>query len=141
MTYGFVLAVSVLVALVFHGLSVYRIESLREKTKGVIRTRQDLQAVKDVISLNMRMAIFYILFWLLLIAVLVGMVVTAMIAFPQALMVFFLFGVITLPMGLIGKHLEKKIHSLKVESGDPALAETFQRYLVQWKEPRFSLPD
>jgi len=141
MTYGFVLAVSVLVAFVFHGLSVYRIESLREKTKGVIRTRQDLQAVKDVISLNMRMAIFYILFWLLLIAVLVGMVVTAMIAFPQALMVFFLFGVITLPMGLIGKHFEKKIHSLRVESGDPALAETFQHYLVQWKEPRFSLPD
>jgi hypothetical protein len=141
MTHGFVLAASVLVALVFHGLSVYRIESLREKTKGVIRTRQDLQAVKDVISLNMRMAIFYILFWLLLIAVLVGMVVTAMIAFPQALMVFFLFGVITLPMGLIGKHFEKKIHSLKVESGDPALAETFQRYLVQWKEPRFQLPE
>jgi hypothetical protein len=141
MTQGFVLAASVLVALVFHGLSVYRIESLREKTKGVIRTRQDLQAVKDVISLNMRMAIFYILFWLLLIAVLVGMVVTTMIAFPQALMVFFLFGVITLPMGLIGKHFEKKIHSLKVESGDPKLAETFQRYLVQWKEPHFGLPD
>jgi hypothetical protein len=141
MTHGFVLAASVLVALVFHGLSVYRIESLREKTKRVIRTRQDLQAVKDVINLNMRMAIFYILFWLLLIAVLVGMVVTAMITFPQALIVFFLFGVITLPMGLIGKHFEKKIHSLRVESGDPALAETFQRYLVQWKEPRFSLPD
>jgi hypothetical protein len=141
MTQVLVLAASVLAAVVFHGLSVYRIESLREKTKGVIRTRQDLQAVKDVISLNMRMAIFYILFWLLLIAVLVGMVVTAMIAFPQALMVFFLFGVITLPMGLIGKHFEKKIHSLKVESGDPALSETFQRYLVQWKEPRFSLPD
>jgi hypothetical protein len=141
MTHGFVLAASVLVALVFHGLSVYRIESLLEKTEGVIRTKQDLQAVKDVISLNMRMAIFYILFWLVLIAVLVGMVVTALIAFPKALMVFFLFGVITLPMGLIGKHFEKKIHSLKVESGDPTLAETFQRYLVQWKEPHFGLPD
>jgi hypothetical protein len=136
-----ILGIAVLVALGFHGLMVRQITSLVERTKGVIRTRQDLQAVKDVISSNMKMAVAYIVFWVLLIAVLVGMVATQRLLFSQALTVFFLFGVITLPIGLIGRHFEKKIRALKVESGDPALDETFQRYLVQWKEPHFGLPD
>lgn len=135
------LGIAVLVALGFHGLMVGQITSFVERTNGVIRTRQDLQSVKDVISSNMKMAVAYIVFWALLIAVLVGMVATQHLLFSQALTVFFLFGVITLPIGLIGKHFEKKIHALKVESGDPVLGETFQRYLVQWKEPHFGLPD
>ncbi len=141
MTHWLVLAASLLVALVFHGLTVYEIESLREKTRDAIRTREDLQAVREVINRNMKMAIGYIVFWFLLVAVLAWLVVMGMIAFSQALVVFFLFGVITLPLGLIGKHFEKKVHRLRVDSGDPAMEAAFRRWLVQWKEPRFQLPE
>lgn len=136
-----VLVVSLVVAFSFQGYSIWRISMLADRLKGRIRTREDLQEVKEVINLNMRMAIAYIVFWFLLIAVLIWAVVARLLLFPQAITVFFLFGVITLPLGLIGKSFEKKVHALRAEPGDAAMEETFHRWLKEWKEPRFQLPE
>lgn len=136
-----VLGVSLVVAFSFQGYSIWRISLLAHRLKGRIRTREDLQTVKEGIDLNMRMAIAYIVFWFLLIAVLTWTVVVRLLLFPQAITVFFLFGVITLPLGLIGRSFEKKVHALRVESGDSAMEETFRRWLKAWKEPRFQLPE
>jgi hypothetical protein len=136
-----VLVVSLVVAFSFQGYSIWRISLLADRLQGRIRTREDLQMIKEVINLNMRMAIAYIVFWFLLIAVLIWTVVARLLLFPQAITVFFLFGVITLPLGLVGKSFEKKVHALRAESGDAALEETFHRWLKEWKEPRFQLPE
>ncbi|KPJ71145.1 hypothetical protein AMJ52_09000 [candidate division TA06 bacterium DG_78] len=82
----------------------------------------------------MKLAVLYlILFGLLIIAV--------VMYFVQDITILFIFGIITLPVGLIGKYFENKIKSMDVRADDPNIAETFQRYLVQWKQARFKLPD
>ncbi len=127
------------IAIGFQGFSIYKIESLIRRTNGKIRSRMDLNEVKAVININMMMAVVYIALFVLLIIILFFRFIGGQ---PfQAIGVLFLFGIITLPVGLIGKGFEKKIHSMEVESTDPELKQKFERYLVQWKEARFRLPD
>jgi hypothetical protein len=53
----------------------------------------------------------------------------------------FIFGIVTLPVGLIGKKYEKRIKTMQVQADDPEIAVKFQQYLKQWNEARFQLPD
>ncbi len=133
------LAGSVLVAAGMQGYNIYRIEEFMRRTKGVIRYGPDLDHVKEIINLNMRMAILYIALYVIF------FIIIALMFFGgeriQAVTIMFFFGVITLPFGLIGKHFEKKVKNLKIETTQPGIAETYQRWLVQWKEARFQLPD
>jgi len=55
--------------------------------------------------------------------------------------ILFLFGIITLPVGFIGKRFENKIKTMEVESTDPQIKERFERYLKQWNKPHLQLPD
>jgi O-antigen/teichoic acid export membrane protein len=59
----------------------------------------------------------------------------------HAALSLFIFGIVTLPVGLIGKRYEKRIKTMKVESDDPEIADKFQQYLKQWNEARFQLPE
>ena len=52
-----------------------------------------------------------------------------------------IFSVVKLPLWLFGMNREKLIKNMKVEASDPEIAETYKRYLKQWKEPRFMLTD
>jgi len=124
------------------GLQVYsivKIEEVYQKTKGVIRFRHDLLAVRDVINLNMGFAVLYLIMFGLFFIFIVIIFINGMVL--RAIIMLFLFGVITLPVGLLGKHYEKKIKSMEVQSNDPEIANTFRRYLIQWKEPRLKLQD
>jgi glucan phosphoethanolaminetransferase (alkaline phosphatase superfamily) len=135
----YVLIMSLVAALSMQVYSILKIQEVCRKTKGLIQRQHDLLEVKQVINLNMKLAVLYlVLFGLLIIAVVLhflqGMAV-------QGITILFIFGVITLPVGLFGKHFENKIRSMKVTSDDPKITETFQRYLVQWKQARFTLSD
>lgn len=110
------------------------------KTGGIIRSRQDLLAVKQAINLSMKMAVIYIVLFILFV-ILLGVFVARGASFGQAALTLFIFGIITLPVGLIGRGYEKRIKMMRVESGDPAIAEKFQEYLKQWNEARFGLPE
>jgi len=136
---GYVLYGGILIAVGMQVYSIMKIQELYRKIKGVIQSRQDLLGVKEVISLNMKLAVFYL--------VLAGLIVlTVIILIMQGMAgrgfgMLFIFGIVTLPVGLIGRHFEKKIKSLTVQSTDPEIAKILERYLVQWKEARFNLPD
>jgi hypothetical protein len=110
------------------------------KTGGVLRSRQDLLAVKQAVNLSMRMAVIYIVMFILFV-LLLGIFVARGASFGQAALCLFIFGIVTLPVGLIGRGYEKRIKMMRVESGDPEIAEKFQLYLKQWNEARFRLPD
>jgi hypothetical protein len=111
-----------------------------EKTKGVIKTRQDLSAVKDVINLSMKLAVVYIGMFVLFI-VLLALFVARGTPLGHAAVSLFIFGIVTLPVGLIGKRYEKKIKTMQVQSDDPEIANKFQQYLKQWNEARFQLSE
>jgi ABC-type Fe3+ transport system permease subunit len=110
------------------------------QTRGVIKSRQDLQMVKNAISLSMKLAVIYILLFVLFI-LLMGLSAARGGSLGRAALCLFIFGVVTLPIGLIGKSYEKKIKTLRVEGDDPQVAEKFQQYLKQWNEARFGLSD
>lgn len=88
----------------------------------------------------MQLAMIYIVLFIIFIIVLVVMVLSGG-AFMNAVLVLFVAGVVTLPLGLIGKKYENKIKSLKIERDDPELKGVFTTYLKHWGEPRFRLPE
>jgi hypothetical protein len=110
------------------------------KTGGVLRSRQALLAVKQAINLSMKMAVIYIVMFILFV-LLLGIFVARGVSIGQAALCLFIFGIVTLPVGLIGRGYEKRIKTMRVETGDPEIAEKFQQYLKQWNEARFGLPD
>ena len=110
------------------------------QTRGVVKSRQDLLAVRAAINLSMKLAIVYILLFVVFI-LLMGLSVARGGSLGQAALCLFIFGVVTLPVGMIGKTYEKKIKTMQVEADDPQIAEKFQQYLKQWNEARFGLSD
>jgi hypothetical protein len=110
------------------------------QTRGVIKSRQDLLTVKNAINLSMKLAVIYILLFVLFI-LLMGLSVARGGSLGQAALCLFVFGIVTLPLGLAGKSYEKKIKKLQVETDDPQITEKFQQYLKQWNEARFGLSD
>ncbi|MEO0124348.1 MAG: hypothetical protein ABIL69_10155 [candidate division WOR-3 bacterium] len=135
-----ILVVAILISVGMHLYSVNKITAFVRNKKGVIRSRIDLSELKEVINTNMKLAVVYIIFYIAF------FIITALFAdtgwFYQAILTWFLFGIITLPVGLIGKHYENKIKSLRIESDDDKeVARIFETYLVQWKEARWKLPD
>jgi hypothetical protein len=136
----YVLILFILLAVIMHVLSMRKNIEVYDRIHGVIRSRQDLVLLKQAINLNMQLAMLYIGLFIAFIIVLVVMVLSGR-SFMTAVLMLFIAGVVTLPLGLIGKKYENKIKSLKIEGEDPELARIFTAYLKQWNEPRFRLPD
>lgn len=125
------------------GMQVYsnrRNTQVYEQTHGVVRSRQDLVAVRGAINLSMKLAVVYIMLFVLFI-LLMGLAVMRGGSLGQAALCLFVFGIVTLPIGFIGKTYEKKIKTMRIEADDPQIAEKFQQYLKQWNEARFGLSD
>ncbi len=133
----FILGSAVVVALIFHFYAVSKIKAALRETNGVIISMNDLEIVREVINLNMKLAVYYIVFFILFIAVLGVLALNKL--FGEAALILFLFGVITLITGLWGKKFENKIRNLEVKTDNPEIKETFQRYLEEWGEPRLQL--
>lgn len=134
------LVIFILIALGMQMYSNRKNALVYSQTRGVIKSRQDLQMVKKAISLSMKLAVIYILLFVLFI-LLMGLSVARGGSLGQAALCLFIFGIVTLPLGLIGKSYEKRIKTLQVEADDPQIKEKFRQYLKQWNEARFGLSD
>lgn len=132
-----ILGCSVLVALIFHFYAVSKIKTALKETGGMIMSINDLEIVKDVINLNMKLAVYYIVFFILLVIILGVLALNKLL--KEAALILFLFGVITLIVGLWGKTYENKIRNMEVKTDDPEIKSTFERYLKEWGEPRLQL--
>jgi hypothetical protein len=88
----------------------------------------------------MRLAVVYIGLFVLFVVILAIFAGRGASIFRAGLSLF-VFGIVTLPVGLMGKKFEKRIRSMRIEADDPAIRETYERWLVQWDQPRFQLPD
>ncbi len=132
-----ILGCSVGIALIFHFYAVSKIKTALKETNGMIMSMNDLEIVRDVINLNMKLAVYYIVFFILFIVILGVLVLNKL--FKEAGLILFLFGVITLIIGLWGKTYENKIRNMEVKTDDPEIKATFERYLKEWGEPRLQL--
>jgi hypothetical protein len=136
----YVTAIFIAIAVAMQVASVKKIQEANSRTCGTIRSPRDLLLVKEAINLSMRLAIVYIALFVVFIALLVISVAGGQPVI-QAALGLFIFGVVTLPVGLIGKRYEKRIRTMDVESEDPYLRDRLQSYLAQWDKPRFQLSD
>ncbi len=132
-----ILGCSVGIALIFHFYAVLKIKAALKETNGIIMSMNDLETIKKVINLNMKLAVYYIVFFILLIIILGVLALNQL--FKEAALILFLFGVITLVVGLWGKIYENKIRNMEVKTDNPEIKETFERYLKEWGEPRLQL--
>ncbi len=132
-----ILGCSVGIALIFHFYAASKIKTVLRETNGIIMSMNDLEKVKEVINLNMKLAVYYIVFFVLLIIILGVLALNKL--FKEAAIILFLFGVITLIIGLLGKTYENKIRNMEVKTDNPEIKETFERYLKEWTEPRLQL--
>ena len=136
----YMLAIFILIAVGMQVLSVKKVQEVHRRTNGVLQSRRDLLLVKAAINLSMRLAIVYIVFFVLFIVMLVVFVRNGT-PFTLAMLCLFIFGIVTLPVGLMGKQFEKKIKTMEIKSEDPEIERKYRQYLTQWNEPRFQLPD
>ena len=108
---------------------------------GRIRTRADLPAVKAAINLNKSLAMVYILVWLGQIAACALAAMKGFTTVRGAIGHVFVFGVATLPFGLWSKSVESRFKSMHIDPSDPYVGQTWQRWLVDWKKPGFTIKD
>lgn len=139
-TAGMILWLGIIAAFIMNGIMIFRTRTLVNDIKGVIRTRQNLMMVKGTINLSMKLAIYYLAMCGAMLLIYLLLVSKGM-PFISMMGKLFVFGVVTLPAGLIGKHFEKKIKNLTVESEDQTLAAAFTDYLSQWERPQYQLKD
>jgi hypothetical protein len=132
-----IFGLSVGIALVFHFYAVSKIKKLLQETNGVIMSMSDLEKVRDVININMKLAVYYIVFVILLFIILAFLAFNRF--FREVILILFFFGVITLIVGLWGKTYENKIRNMEVKTDNPEIKEIFERYLKEWNEPRLQL--
>lgn len=135
---GKLVAVPLLLAVAMHLWLIVRIRAVVPRMGGIIRSRWDLLAVRDLINLSMQLAVFYMALYVIYILVLVALVAGGL-PFFQAVAALFLFGVITLPLGLWSKHDENMIKNLTTDPIDPELEAKFHRWLEEWRQPKFKL--
>jgi len=133
--------ISIAIALAMCFASMFRQGRVMEELGGKISGHQDLTPVKDAINLSMILAVAYMGLFGVMILLLGFLFANGTISFFAATTHLFLFGVVTLPFGLWSKVVEKKFRAMEVTAADPSVAETFQRWLVQWNEARLKLPD
>jgi hypothetical protein len=128
------------IAIAMHIISSRKNMRVYKETNGVIRSQLDLNKVKDAINTSMRFAMVYIGMFVVFIVLLILAWLGGESLLRGAL-VMFIFGTVTLPFGLVGKQLEKKIRNMKIEPDDPVIREKFRKYLKMWNQPRFQLPE
>jgi len=133
--------IPIFIAIMMFAFNSSKMASAYNALNGVIRTRQDIGIVRDAINVSMILAIVYMAMFAILIVIgfimMVGRNIHPLVFFAH----IFLFGLVTLPMGLIGKTFENRIKSLKIESTAPYVEEKFRDYLIQWDQPRLKLSD
>jgi len=135
-----ILIVFLAIAIMMHVISSQKNIQVFKQTNGVIHSTLELKKVKEAINISMRFAVFYIILFIAFIILLI-LAWRAGEPFLRGALMLFIFGVITLPLGLIGKHHEKKIRNMKVETDDPMIEQKYREYVKMWDQPRFQLPE
>ena len=89
----------------------------------------------------MRLAIFYIIIFVLFILVNAILMASKQIKFTAFLLHLFVFGIVSFPLGLYGKKYENQIKHLEIKTDDQMIEQKYRDYLEQWTQPRMKLSD
>lgn len=121
-------------------VSMRHIFAVRTQLNGVIRTRKDLELVKVAINQNMKLACMLIFggggYLLLMVGLLASKILPASDSWHLTV-----FTVVMAVSSVVVHILEKPLKTLHVEAKDPRIAQTYQFWLGQWSQARWTLPE
>jgi hypothetical protein len=133
--------VPVALAILISFVANTKLSSTVKALGGKVRTRLDLQPIKEAINLNKLLAWIYIAVWLGQILLVILFAFNGQTTFKGAIGHVFVFGVVTLPFGLWSKSVEKRFKGMVIESNDPLVGQTWQRWLVEWRQASLAVKD
>ena len=141
---NYVWEVTVVVILAAWGMQVVNIRAMQSawgQLEGELAGAEDLWLVRRAINTSMMLAVLYLgmsmAFFLFLIWAWFGAGM-GMMALTGPV---FVFGILTLPAGYIGKQYENKIRRLDTGSCGEEVLKTYSAWLNLWGKARFRLPD
>ncbi|MBN2543702.1 hypothetical protein JXI42_12625 [bacterium] len=137
----FLSVVPIGIGIILQLLNMKKMKETHSEIHGVLRNRFDLEKVKIAISLNMSCAMLYIAVWLLVVVFGIYLVATKNLGLFSLVGHMMIFGIVTLPFGIIGKKDENLIKKLEIESEDPYIEKKFRDYLRQWNQPQLKIHD
>lgn len=114
------------------GVATERLKRVGQKLGYRIGSEQDLQEVKAIVTLNMRVSFLMIA---------LAMSFLAALLFTGNGVYSFLLLIVTVPFGAYSTRAEARFRAMEIAPENPALASRFQDYLRQWKECRIKLED
>jgi Flp pilus assembly protein TadB len=114
------------------GVATERLKRVGQKLGYRIGSEPDLQDVKSIITLNMRVSFLMIA---------LAMSFLAALLFTGNGLYSVLLLIVTVPFGAYSTRAEARFRAMEIAPENPALALRFQDYLRQWKECRIKLED
>lgn len=121
-------------------INIAKIKKALKTIGDTIKTKEHLSIIKPVINFNMMAAISLMAFCVLYFSFL-GLFLSSSIFKGSAHIHFLIFTVLTINFAMINKYYETKLKTLKVDSKDSKIAQTYELWVKQWEEPGFKLPD
>lgn len=128
------------VAMAMAAASLHRSRAALRQLDGVIYDFADLEPVRPVIILSMRLTVAYILLMLAFAGILAALVTVTDMSQGLAAAHMGVFGLITLPAAWYARVKELQLRELRVSSGDSSVEATYRLWLTMWNQPRVNLP-
>ncbi len=119
--------------------NIRNISFVRRIVGDTIKTQDDLSVIKNAINFNMMGAIFIMLFSALYFFFLFA--IFSKIFSHSPVIHVLLFSIIAINFAIVNKFYDTKLKTLKVDSKDSKIAQTYETWIIQWEEARFKLPD
>jgi hypothetical protein len=113
----------------------------RQLVDDTLRSSKDLNLLKQAINLNMMLAVLLMFLLIAHFALLKYLMSIGFIDGRTWLTHLLMFALTCGNFGIIHRKYDRSLKTLKVESNDPKILETYERWVKQWAEARFKLPD
>jgi hypothetical protein len=115
--------------------------SVKNEIQSTIKSWDDLGLVKAAMNLEMLVSVIAVAELAIFVCLLVYLLIQGVISLRAVASHLMLLAVgcsMSIPYF---RKIENDFRNIRVESDDPEIAATFERWLKQWKELRLKLPD
>jgi hypothetical protein len=126
-------------------LNVSKRQDCLRDMENTLRTREDLEKLKNTINYNMKTAIIFIILFAVSMIVIIFYNKSQFPFNPYRAFItgnhFILLGIFSLIASQFSRVSEKKLKNLMVDSTDPLIGDTYRRWLKEWKQIRLQLSE
>jgi hypothetical protein len=132
-------ACPVVIAVLIQMNEIFSMRRIHTATGGVVRSWTDFDRVSRAIEMNEVLAIVFMVFFGLFVALLAILTINWKMPFHVAGMHLVAFAIFTAPLGIAVIRAENKVRGILVDTADNDLKSKFDELLNDWKEPPWEI--